>query len=58
MVCLLHFLLYIDEDVSVSPSINTSQELSDSEDSDKDNKQLLSPVSRNGEVAFIKEVQR
>ncbi|XP_074379174.1 deSI-like protein At4g17486 [Apium graveolens] len=47
-----------DEDVSGSPSINMSQELSDSEDSDKDNKQLLSPLSRNGEVAFIKEVQR
>lgn len=51
-------LFYAEEDASGSLSSNSPHEQTESDDSEKDNKQLLSPTSGSGEVAFIKEVPR
>lgn len=56
-VC-LYFCVYSEEDGSGSASTTTPHEHTESDDTEQDNKHLLSPSSGSGEVAFIREVPR
>lgn len=56
-VC-VYFCVYSEEDGSGSASTTTPHEHTESDDTEQDNKHLLSPSSGNGEVAFIREVPR